>query len=173
MISLTGLLMSAYPDLQKKADSKLYNETGKHWHELTYDDWVPTSAWEMFMKEYSNASAAGERSLIVLGRKIYPAIKKDGGLPADMDTPLKAFMFEAGGFLTFHRGSGVKPRKIITKEEGHFVVDALSPGYSCKVIEGIYMGILEMFGVKGKVVQTQCVRRGDPTCVYDIRWPSL
>ncbi len=51
------------------------------------------------------------------------------------------------------------------------LVDAPSPFYNCKVIEGVFMGIVEMFGITDvKVVQTKCVKQGDSTCRYHITW---
>ncbi len=55
--------------------------------------------------------------------------------------------------------------------EGEVVVEAPSPGYNCKVIEGVFLGIAGMFDVEGgSVEQTKCVKNGDDTCEYTIKW---
>jgi predicted hydrocarbon binding protein len=50
--------------------------------------------------------------------------------------------------------------------------DEASQSYDCILIEGVYEGILEkMCGIKQyKVIQTRCVKKGDPVCEYDITW---
>ena len=57
------------------------------------------------------------------------------------------------------------------EEDGHVIVQAPAPGYNSKLYEGVYLGILEMCGVKtGKVIQTQSQENGDPTSEFDITW---
>ena len=102
---------------------------------------------------------------------IYPTIAATVGLPDHLRTPLDFLKFEAEGFIADHRGDDVIPRKFLKQEEGHVIVEAISPDYSCALIEGVYDGILQLCGVKGgQVRQTKCVRRGDPVCEYDIKW---
>ncbi|MDC7124708.1 MAG: hypothetical protein PQJ46_04025, partial [Spirochaetales bacterium] len=85
--------------------------------------------------------------------------------------PLDFIKFEAEGFKNEHRGSDVVPRKIIEAKEGKVLIEAMSPGYDCLLIEGVYLGILDMCNVSNKeVMQTKCVKRGDPVCEYLIRW---
>ncbi len=171
IINLTGRLMSLYPDAQKKADEVLFEKSGKHWKELTTDDWVDTKIWDVFMDAYMESSPTGEKALLTLGKSIYPTIKSEGQIPPEIDTPLKMLEFEGEGFKFYHRGPDVKPRNFLRVEEGDVLVDAPSPGYNCKVIEGVFQGIVEMFGVKtAKVTQTKCVKKGDSTCEYHITW---
>ncbi|MBN1552876.1 hypothetical protein JW979_15485 [bacterium] len=171
IINLTGSLMQLYPDVQKKADDLLYSKTGKHWNQLTIDDWVDTRFWDLFMNAYAKGSIAGEKALLTLGRNIYPTIKKAGQIPADIDTPLKMLQFEGEGFKIYHRGADVKPRKFLRLKPKDVLVDAPSPGYNCVVIAGVFQGIVEMFGVKGvKVEQTKCIKKGDTTCEYHVTW---
>jgi hypothetical protein len=92
-------------------------------------------------------------------------------LPEHLKTPLDFIRWETGNFLSDHRGSDLVPRKLIQTDPGHVVVEATSPGYDCIVMEGVYEGILEICGIKDyKVTQTRCVKKGDPVCVYDIKW---
>ncbi len=171
IIALTGSLMSLYPEVQQKADDILFKESGKHWKELTIDDWLDTRMWDVFMKAYAEGSFSGEKALVTLGRRIYPTIKKANQIPPEINTPLKMLKFEGDGFLIYHRGSDIKPRTFLRLEEGDVLVDAPSPGYNCKVIEGVFMGIVEMFGIANvKVNQTKCVKNGGNTCEYHITW---
>jgi predicted hydrocarbon binding protein len=80
-------------------------------------------------------------------------------------------LFEAESFKQNHRGSDVIPRNFLKTDDRHIIVDAPSPGYNCKIIEGVFLGILKMVGEEnGKVIQTKCIQRGDSTCIYDITW---
>jgi hypothetical protein len=171
LIKLTGSLMGPYPDSQKRADDVLFKELGKHWRELTIDDWVDAKMWDLFMNAYAEGSITGETALITLGRNIYPSIKEAGQIPPEIDTPLKMLEFEGEGFKIYHRGPDVKPRTFLRLQEGDVLVEAPSPGYNCKVIEGVFQGIVEMFDIKTtKVIQTKCVKNNDNTCEYHITW---
>ena len=76
-------------------------------------------------------------------------------------------VFEAKGFELNHQGADVIPRKFIKIEEGYVIVQAPAPGYSQKLYEGVFLGILQMFWIKtGKVVMT----KGAPLFEYEITW---
>jgi len=170
IIQLTASLMSLYPDAQKSADDALFKECGKHWKELKIDDFYETKLWDLMMTAYSKASIQGENALLTVGKKIYPTIKAAGQIPKEIDSALKMIKFEADGFVLYHKGPDVIPRKFLKADEGDVIVLAPSPGYNCKVIEGVYLGILKMFGKNGTVVQEKCVKKGDSTCQYHISW---
>jgi hypothetical protein len=170
LISLTGSLMTLYPDAQKKADDVLFKECKKHWKELAKEDFVDSRMWDVFMNTYAQASPQGERALITVGRRVYPAIKSAGQIPKEIDSPLKMLKFEGEGFKLYHKGPDVIPRKFLKEEEGEVIVDAPSPGYNCIVIEGVFIGILEMFRKQGTVVQEKCVKKGNSTYLYHIKW---
>jgi hypothetical protein len=171
LINLTATLMTLYPDAQKKADEVLFSKLGRHWQDLGINDWVDSKMWDIFMKAYQDSSPSKETAFITLGRKIYPAIKRAGQIPNDIDTPLKMLRFEGEGFKLYHRGPDVKPRTFIRLKEHDVLVDAPSPGYDCKVIEGVFQGIIEMFNIKTVAVkQTKCVKKGQSTCEYHITW---
>ncbi len=173
IVNLTGMLMNLNPEIQQKADALLFKKTGKHWDELTPDDWVETAIWNSFMKIYAENSISGIRALVMLGRKIYPTIQKAGGLPPSVETAGEMLKLECDTFLDYHKGPDVKKRQILLYEPGHLKIKAYSPGYTCSVIEGVYMGILDMYGIRnGRVVQTECVHRGDEACIFDITWPE-
>jgi len=171
LINLTGRLMSLYPDAQEKADNILFEKLGKHWNEVTIDDWIDAKIWDVFMQSYIEGSPTGEMALITLGKNIYPAIKNAGQIPPEIDNPLKMLEFEGEGFKMYHKGADVKPRNFLRLDDHDVLVDAPSPGYNCKVIEGVFQGIVEMFDIQNvKVTQTKCVKKGDDTCEYHITW---
>jgi hypothetical protein len=61
----------------------------------------------------------------------------------------------------------VKPRKILVAEDKNVVIEANSPGYSPVLIEGVFLGILEMSMIKtGKV---EC-KTENGNSVYYIKW---
>ncbi|MCI4352584.1 MAG: hypothetical protein L3K14_04270 [Thermoplasmata archaeon] len=40
----------------------------------------------------------------------------------------------------------------------------------CALFHGVYEGILQARGVKGRVVKSRCIRVGDPYCEYVVEW---
>ena len=166
-IMLCGSLMSLYKKQLEEADNVLFSKTGKRCKDLEPEGWYDTKIFDLFMKKYSEGSIAGESAIVTLGRLVYPTVKDTMGLPANIKTPLDLIMFEAEGFMLNHRGEGVVPRQFIIKKEGHVIVKAPAPGYNQKLYEGVYLGILEMFGIKdGKVSMV----KDAPDFEYDIRW---
>jgi hypothetical protein len=170
-ITLAATLMSLHPRKLDQADTLLMATCGKHWNELDPDGWYDTSSCAVFMDAYAKASVAGERALVTLGRHIYPTMKKAGGLPPALNTPLDLIRFEAEGFLAEHRGADVKPRKFLKAVDHDVVVEAPSPGYNSRLYEGVVLGILEICGVTtGKVEQTRSQEKGDATSEFHIMW---
>lgn len=166
-ITLAASLMSLYPKSREKADQELFQKTGNHWNELDPEGWYNTKLFNSFMEKYAEGSVTGEKAIVTLGRNVYPLIKRTAGLPPEIKTPLDLLLYEATGFSLNHRGRDVRPRRFIKKEEGHVIVRAPAPGYNQKLFDGVYLGILEMFGVrKGKVKMT----KGSPFFEYDIKW---
>ena len=52
MIKLAGQLMSLYPEAQRKADDILFKRYGKHWEELSMEEFYDASVYDAFMKTY-------------------------------------------------------------------------------------------------------------------------
>jgi hypothetical protein len=170
-ITLTGSLMGLYKDALSTADQTLHQATGKHWNELDPEGWYDTKLFDLFMVTYGKASISGDTALVTLGRNVYPTIKKTAGLPPHLKTPLDFIKFEADGFLANHRGPDVKPRRILKEMDRDVLIEASAPGYQSKLYVGVYLGILELCGVKtGKVVQTKCQENGDPVSEFHITW---
>lgn len=79
---------------------------------------------------------------------VYPTIKRTAGLPPSLKTPLDFLKFEAEGLLANHRGADVRPRKFMKAVDREVVVDAPAPDERSKLYEGVFLGILEITGVK-------------------------
>jgi len=166
-VVLAGSLMKLYPDALKFCDDLLFEKIGKHWNEIDPNAWIDTKIFNGFMVNYAKASVSGEQALITLGKNIYPTIKRTTGIPPEVKTPLDMLVFSAQGFSENHRGSDVKPRKFIKLEDKHVIVQAAAPGYSQTFVEGVFLGILEMYGIKtGKVIMI----KGEPIFEYEITW---
>ncbi|QTA92899.1 Uncharacterized protein dnm_089920 [Desulfonema magnum] len=43
--------MGLTPEIQEKADEFLFKACGKHWDEMTKDDWIDPTIWETFMAD--------------------------------------------------------------------------------------------------------------------------
>lgn len=165
-ITLVGRLMSLYKEALSEADAALHKAIGKHFEEVEPEGWYDKNLIVDFMNSHAKASPSGEKALLTLGRNIYPTIKRTVGLPPEIQTPLDAILFEAEGYLRDHKGDGVIPRKFIQKQDRHVIVQAPS-GYPPYFMEGVFLGILDMFGeIKGMVT----LAKGDPEFEYDIKW---
>ena len=167
-ITLAVSLMSLYPDAQELVDKELFENTGQHWTELEPEGWYDTKLFNSCMEKYAESSITGEVAIVTLGRNVYPLIKKSVGLPEGLDNALDLILFEAEGFMMNHQGSDVIARNFVKKETGHVIVKAPAPGYNQKLYEGVFMGILEMSGIKDGTVK---MISGDPDFEYEIKWP--
>ena len=153
IISLAFGLMSAYPEAQAEADKVIRNKTGKGATELEPEGWYDTNVFHEMMEIYGKHSVSGRRTAyLTLGRKVYPTIKKTAGIPDRVKTPLEFLKYESEGFLANHQGNDVVPRKFLKLTDRLVEVYAPAPGYDELHFEGVYLGILEMCGIKsGKV----------------------
>ncbi|TGK21440.1 hypothetical protein [Leptospira kmetyi] len=166
-ITLIGGLMGIYKDAREQANATLLKATGKNYNELEPEGWYECEYYINFMNEYVKASVSKQKTLITLGKQVYPTIKRTVGIPPEVKTPLDCILFEAEGFLFSHKGVEVLPRKFIKKEEGHVIVQAPSVGYPDIFMQGVFEGILEMFNASnGSVV----LKAGAPICEYEIKW---
>jgi hypothetical protein len=175
-ITLVASLMSLYKDAFKEADRQLYKETGRHWNELEPEGWYDAKFYKMFGYTYRDSSPSGDNALITLGKQIYPTIKRTVGLPANLKTPIDYLEFEAEGYLESIRGPGIttNPRTFVRKTDGYVIIQTTMTEPDCKIIEGVYMGIMKMAGVnRGKVYQEKCIKNGDNCCEFHIIWKPL
>jgi len=156
--------MSAYPTAQEKVSAAILKTTGKAVASLDPESWYPTDLYREVMDLYATHSVNGLGAIVTLGKRVYPTIKKAGGIPPSVTTPLALLKFEAEGFLANHRGPGVVPRKFLSARDGEVVVQAPAPGYSDKLYEGVFLGILEMFDIK----TSRVVNEGQST--FRITW---
>lgn len=170
-ITLTAGLMSPYRRAFEGAAAVILRRTGRNWDALDPEGWYDCSLFGELIEHYARASITKEQAVITLGKEVYPTIKQTVGLPDGLNTPLEFIRYEAEGFLANHRGADVRPRFFVRAEEGEVVVRAPAPGYDPRLYIGVYLGILEMCGVKGgRVVQTKAVRNGDGTDEFRITW---
>ncbi len=170
-IRLIGSLMRVYKEKFSAFDSWILAETGKHCSELELEDWYDAKLYRQAMMAYTEGSIAGERALVTLGKRIYPTIKQTVGFPDGLETPLDFINFEAEGYMSNLRGHEIEPRKFVKKQEGNVIVEMNMKEQDCKVMEGVYIGILEMAGVTdGKVDHQKCIKQGDDCCRFHITW---
>ncbi len=172
-ITLACDLIKTKPEARQAAIEAVMRLTGKDPYELDPEGWYDTKVFDaVFTAIEANAPGImGWASIKVIGQLVYPTIKTTVGLPPHLKTPLDFVKFEAEGFLQNHRGIDVIARRFIKAEDKDIVVAAPSPGYNCALIDGVYEGILHLCGIgDGSVRQIQCVKKGDPTCIYQIKW---
>ncbi|HMY33908.1 MAG TPA: hypothetical protein PLM36_22880 [Leptospiraceae bacterium] len=143
--------------------------TGKEFNELDPEGWYDTKVMQSVFKaiEENSSPLLARAAIKLIGQKVYPTIEKTAGLPPTLKTPLDFIKFEAEGFLLNHRGSDVKPRKIIQAEDKNVVIEANSPGYSPVLIEGVFLGILEMCMIKTGRVDN---KEENGNSIYYIKW---
>lgn len=146
------------------ANKALIDTLGLAWNELHPEEYYPTTLFGLFVETYAQAVGNAEEAIIKLGKLIYPTIKYTTGLPEFLKTPKEFIRFEAAGYLLNHQGIDIIPRKIINQTDNSITMYAPSIGYSEKLFEGVWLGMLEMIGVNtGKVEKA-----GDHT--YTISW---
>jgi hypothetical protein len=149
-IKLAGFIM--FPDEIKIADEYLKVTLGLNHNDLEDEEWYDTSIFDTFMKICVEHSLSKERVYMIIGKKVYPTIQRTTGLPSYLKSPLDYIKFEAEGFMMNHRGEDVVPRKIISAGANEVIMEAKAPGYSNKLYEGVWLGILEMCKITtGKV----------------------
>ena len=172
-VKMAYSILDLNPEAQKEAMQNIKRLTGEEYERLEPEGWYDTSVigsvFQVAEKHYGTIMA---RSMIkAMGRRVFPTIAKTVGFPKKLRTPLDWIKWEGHTFLDDHRGSDVVPRKFLITDPGHVVVEAISPGYTCVLIEGVYEGILEMCKIKSySEKQTRCVKKSDPVCEYDITW---
>lgn len=172
-ITLACSLLEHRPGTQAEALQRVKSLTGKEWNQLEPEGWYGAEVIDAVFQaaETHEGSILGKSIIRTMGRQVYPTIEKTVGFPKHLKTPLDWLQWEGNSFLDDHRGPDLVPRKFTKIEPGHIVVEAMSPGYNCIFIEGVYEGILEMCGIKDyKVRQTHCLKMGDKTCEYEIKW---
>jgi predicted hydrocarbon binding protein len=170
-IRLAGLLMTLYPEQRDKADTVVYEATGKHWDQLEPAEWYDVEIFSVLLDAYASSSVTGQKALLTLGKKVFPTKKKLGELPADITTPMDLLIYSTKSFTEDHRGPGIRPVRVIRAEKTDVIFDIPNHGYDCMVDEGVYAGILEMFGITNcSVEQTKCKKKGDSSCEFHITW---
>lgn len=135
------------------ANEYLFAELGLIHTELDDEGWYEVAIFDKFMNICVENSSSKEKIYLLIGKKVYPTIKRTVGLPPHLKTPLDFVLFEAEGFLLNHRGDEVIPRKIIEVRENEVVLQAKAPGYNSKLYEGVFLGILEICGIKNGSVE--------------------
>ncbi|MGO9119345.1 MAG: hypothetical protein ACLQPD_17270 [Desulfomonilaceae bacterium] len=174
-VTLACDMIKTKPKTRQAAIDAVKQLTGKDPYQLDPEGWYNTRVLEAVFSaiEANSKGIIGWASIKVIGQLVYPTIKTTVGLPPHLVTPADFVKFEAEGFLQNHRGPDVTPRKFIKIEDKDIIIEAPSPGYNCVLIEGVYEGILQICGIAdGSAKQIQCVKKGDPTCVYQITWKA-
>lgn len=172
-VAMAYTLLELNPEAQIEAARKIKQLTGQDLTQIIPEGWYDTSVIESVFQivEKYYGSIMAWSTIKVMGRRIYPTIAKTVGLPTHLKTPLDWLRWEGQSFLNDHQGRDVVPRNFLKVETGHIIVEAISPGYNCILVEGVFEGILDMCNIKTYTVkQTRCVKKGNPVCEYDITW---
>jgi hypothetical protein len=163
--------MRIYKTELEKADRQLFRDAGKHWHELEPDGWYDARHYRNFINGYVKASPAKENAMITLGKQIYLTVKQMDGFPPGLKTPIDYLEFEAKTYLEAFQGAEISPRKFIKKYPGYVIIQTKMTEQDCKVVEGVYRGIMRLAGVsRGKIQQAKCIKNGDAFCEFHILW---
>lgn len=170
-ITLAAGFIKIYPKFYEKADAFVLAKTGLHQDKLDPEAWYDARLYAYLMDCYVEASITGEKALVTLGRGIYPTIKRTVGFPPGLETPMDFIEFEARGYLENLRGPEIRPRKITKVSARHAVVQLRMDEQPCKVMEGVYQGMLEITGQsQGTVEHRKCIKKGDAECEFHITW---
>lgn len=142
-ITLTGMLASTSPEVSRKIDQYLEEQTGLRHLELDPEEFYDTSLWNEVIKIYAHSFADPKQAIIGLGKRIYPTIKRTSGLPEHLKSPKDFMLFEAEGFRANH-SPDVEQRKVVSETENSVTIYAPAPGYEESLFVGVWLGILEM-----------------------------
>jgi len=166
MVLLVARLMN--PAAREQAETVLNSRTGLRLADLTPDSWVNTSIFEAFLQAHAHAhgSGRGQQAIIDVGRQIFPTLEAGGLLPKETKSLADWLAYEGQVFLKTHRGNEVRGRNVLTREDGHVVVEALAPGYDSTLYVGLYEGILAWAGAREPAVTRK------PGHVFDITWAA-
>ena len=168
-VTLACSLLETKPEVKAEALNVVNKLTGMSYDKLDPMGWYPVTAFSGVFESLTQKTSTilARAAMKTIGKKVYPTIKAHGGIPAGTDTPLALLKFEAQGFLNAFRGPGVVPRKIVKEAPKDFVVQADMPsGIPPELMEGVYLGILEMCGLKGGVR----VEESGGHYVYHVTW---
>ncbi|MCP5500906.1 MAG: hypothetical protein H7A25_13445 [Leptospiraceae bacterium] len=167
-ITLACSILDTDKELKEKALWEVKKYTGLKYTELESEGWYDTKVFQAVFSviEKKMDLALARATIKRIGLQVYPTIKNTVGLPEHLKKPLDYIKYEAEGFLDNHRGKDIQPRKILHAEDKNVVIIANSPGYSPVLIEGVFLGILTMCGVHGRV--SMKTEGGD--CIYYISW---
>lgn len=170
-IILVASLMKIYKKEFEKTDNELYDELGLHWNELGSEEWYDIKYYNLFIKSYVKASPTNENAMVTLGRKIYPTIKATTGFPPNLVTPLDFIKYESQGYTENIKGPDIVPRTFVREDDGDVIIQMNMKEQPCKLMEGVYKGILDMSGASfGQVFHDKCILKGDPYCEFHITW---
>jgi uncharacterized protein (TIGR02265 family) len=172
-INMAGLAMALYTDQRDKADELLKSEIGKSYKDLEPDGWYDLRIFIRFLEAYAAASATGQEAYVTAGRRVFSTAKGAGVLPASLSTPREFLEFEFELYLMSIEGPNIHPRKLLHVSDGEVRIEVRNPPYLAfdKLMEGVFLGAVQMSGVKSaKVEQTKCAQRGDDLCEYRITW---
>ncbi|MFT7036690.1 MAG: hypothetical protein ACJA2S_005227 [Cyclobacteriaceae bacterium] len=149
-IKLIGFLM--LPSEVARVNKYLVSAVGVPSSKLVDEGWYDTQVFSRFMDVCTQDSTMGDRLYYFVGSRIYPTVKKSGGLPPELVTPLDVIKFEDEVWRVNHKGEGIVPRKYFHVKEGDVLLEVITPGYNTDFMRGAFAGILLMFDIKsGKV----------------------
>lgn len=163
-------LLETKPAVRDEAKKFVVAKAGKEPEKLDPEGWYPVElvARIMALLGQHSTEIGAKAAIKLLGRKVYPTMKASGGVPPEVKTPLAMLKFEAQGYLLSVRGPNVSPRKFLEEKPNSVLVQAdMPPGYLPEFMEGVYLGILEMFNLtNGRVAYEN---RGGHA-VYRVTW---
>ena len=170
IISLVCDAMALYKDQKCVAEGQLKKLCGVICAQVKPEGWYETKTFDIFLNKYAEGfigDANADYAIVLIGKKVYPLLKRYSEIPLEINSVLDLLKFEGKGFLLNHQGSGIKPRKYLKAVEGCVIVQAPAPDYTQKFYEGVYLGILNMYHKNsGKVEMT----KGAPRFEYKITW---
>ena len=175
VISLVCSRVQGAAEIKEAVNEVVRTSTGDAPDALILDGWYDSTIVERILETVRQGKnpLIAQTNVRLIGVGSANAVRFTSRIGGDLTSPIRILEHEAEMFLKNHKGRDVVPRKFITKEEGLVVVEAPSPGYDCTLLEGVYEGILTICQAeKGSITQIKCLKKGDATCVYRIKWDA-
>jgi predicted hydrocarbon binding protein len=172
IVSMCYSLLQTKPEAKVAASNAVKQLTGTAPEQLDPERWYDTMLLQAIFKSVEDhvPPLMAWAAIKVMGQRVFPTLKATVGLP-EFASPLDFLKYAAESFRANVRGIDVRPRKILKAVDNEFVVEAPTPGFSCVLIEGVFDGVLKMCNIhNGTVKQIECVKNGDPTCIFQVKW---
>jgi len=158
-ITLGGMLLADKPEVLKKVNVFLEEETGCTHLELDPEEFYDLEIWAKMMEFFAGAFDDPTQAFIDFGKRFYPTMKRTGRLGVDLSSsnPMDYFNEEIHNSSDFMRGNdeemAMMKKKILKQGDNYATIYSFVMDDSYHLQIGIWLGLFDMIGVEGGKVE--------------------